>query len=121
MSDLLRELLGVGAIPETSFPPNSRYAGVEVRVHQPPGEANPVPYLARRLCPQPHRYATLYEIPIDNGDRKDKLAAEHIGDAELWWRLADANGVIDPRELTDTPGSRIRVTLEADVPGGQDD
>ena len=23
----------------------------------------------------------------------------HLGDAELWWRLADANGVVDPRDL----------------------
>ena len=27
--------------------------------------------------------------------------ARHLGDAELCWRLADANGVVDPRDLTD--------------------
>ena len=38
---------------------------------------------------------------VVEGDRRDLLAARHLGDPELWWRLADANGVVDPRELTD--------------------
>ena len=34
------------------------------------------------------------------GDRLDLLAARLLGDAELWWRIADANPELDPEELT---------------------
>ena len=67
-----------------------------------PGDGSPpVPFLGRRFCPRPTRFALLYEVRIVEGDRRDVLALRHLGDAELWWRLADANGVVDPRELTD--------------------
>jgi hypothetical protein len=45
------------------------------------------------------------------------LGARHLGDAELWWRLADANGVVDPRDLTEPVGRRLRITLPEGVPG----
>jgi hypothetical protein len=51
------------------------------------------------------------------GDRRDMLASRHLGDAELWWRLADANGTVDPRDLASPVGRRQRVTLPEDVPG----
>jgi hypothetical protein len=54
------------------------------------------------------------------GDRRDLLAAHHAGDAELWWRLADANSVVDPRDLTQPVGRRLRVTLPEGVPGPSD-
>jgi hypothetical protein len=48
------------------------------------------------------------------------MAARHLGDPELWWQLADANGTIDPRELTDEVGAAVRITLPRDVPGSPD-
>jgi hypothetical protein len=54
------------------------------------------------------------------GDRRDLLGARHLGDAELWWRLADANGVLDPRTLADPVGRVVRVTLPEGVPGASD-
>ena len=54
---------------------------------------------------------------IVEGDRRDLLGARHAGDAELWWQLADANGVVDPRSLSDPIGRRLRITLPLDVPG----
>ncbi|MFC0111328.1 hypothetical protein [Kibdelosporangium aridum] len=44
------------------------------------------------------------------GDRADVLANRYIGDPEQWWRIADANPVLDPRDLTSTPGRRLRIT-----------
>ena len=32
-----------------------------------------------------------------------------LGDPELYWRIADANVVTDPFELTDTPGDRVQI------------
>lgn len=117
MPDPLQALLDAGAVPTTTFPPTSRYAGVGVDAHDPGGGEPPVPFLRRRFCPRPDRLALLYEVAIVEGDRRDVLGNRHLADAELWWRLADANGAVDPRGLTDTIGRRLRVTLPEGVPG----
>ena len=117
MPDPLQDLLAAGAVPTTSFPPTSRYSSVDVEDWD-PGHGQPlVPYLARRFCPQPERFSLLYEARVVEGDRRDLLATRHVGDPELWWQLADANGVVDPRELTDPIGRTLRITLPQDVPG----
>ncbi len=120
MADLLRALLEAGAVPTTTFPPTSRYAGVGVDTWEPGGDTPPVPFLCRRLCPRPDRFALLYELRVAEGDRRDLLASRHLGDPELWWRLADANGADDPRGLTDPIGRTVRVTLAENVPGNPD-
>jgi hypothetical protein len=33
---------------------------------------------------------------VVQGDRLDNLAARYFGDAELYWRLCDANGAVRP-------------------------
>jgi hypothetical protein len=117
MPDPLQELLAAGALPATAFPPTSRYARTPVEAWD-PGDGTPgVPYLARRFCPRPERFALLQELRVAEGDRRDLLAARHLGDPELWWQLADANGVLDPRELTEPVGRSLRLTLPEDVPG----
>lgn len=120
MADPLQELLAAGAVPSTSFPPTSRYAETKVTAYDPDGDASPIPYLERRLCPQPAEFSTLYTHRVIDGDRRDNLAEEHLGAAELWWRMADANGVIDPRALTEEVGSEVRMTLERGMQGSAD-
>jgi hypothetical protein len=117
MPDPLQELLAAGAVPTTTFPPTSRYADVGVDAWDPGAGRPPVPFLRRRLCPRPELFAPLYEVHIVEGDRRDVLAYRHLGDAELWWRLADANGVVDPRDVASPVGRRLRVTLPEGVPG----
>lgn len=120
MTDPLQELLSTGAIPTTSYPPTSRYADTQVRMWD-PGDGRPaVPYLDRRIVPRPDRFATVAEVRISGGDRRDLLADRHLGDARLWWRIADANGVLDPRDLTATVGERVRITLAEGVPEADD-
>lgn len=120
MSDPLKELLAAGAVPTTSFPPTSRYSDIEITTYDPGDGAQAIPQLARRFCPEPERFALLYWVQVIESDRRDTLAAGHIGDPELWWRLADANGAIDPRELTTPVGSVVRITLAVDIPGSAD-
>jgi hypothetical protein len=57
---------------------------------------------------------------VVEGDRRDNLSATHNGSVDLWWRLADSNGAIDPRELTGSAGSMLRITSAVDVPGTVD-
>ena len=120
MTDPLQALLDAGAVPTTSFPPTSRYAGIETAAWDPCTGAPPIAYLRRRLCPLPGRFALLYEARVEEADRRDLIASRHLGDPELWWQLADANGAIDPRELTEEIGCSIRITLPSDIPGSPD-
>lgn len=117
MPDPLQALLAAGAVPSTTFPPTSRYAQTPVQAWD-PGSGRPgIAYLGRRFCPQPESMASLYQVRIAQGDRRDVLGWRHLGDPELWWQLADANGALDPRELTATIGAVLRITLPPGVPG----
>ena len=121
MADPLQQLLSAGVVPQLSLPPTSRYAEVGIAHHAPetePGvEPVPIAFLRRRLVPKPERFSTLYEVRCVEGDRRDLLAARHYGDVELWWRLADANGVIDLAGMAGPPGRVVRVTLPVDMRG----
>jgi hypothetical protein len=117
MPDPLQELLAAGAVPTTTFPPTSRYAAVGVDAWDPGRGEEPAPFLRRRFCPRPELFSLLYEVGIVEGDRRDVLAFRQLGDAELWWRLADANGIVDPRDVASPVGRRLRITLPEGVPG----
>jgi len=116
MNDPLQELLNAGAIETSPFPPNSRYRGVEIARLETPGQ-DPVPYLRRRFIPPPERFAEVQQHTVVEGDRIDNLAAQYLGDPELYWQVADANGAMDPAQLTEQPGRRLRITLPAGIPG----
>jgi hypothetical protein len=94
----------------------SRYAGLDTGTLAGPG-GEEIRYLRRRFLPDLDRLALLQEYLVVHGDRPDIVAARTLGDPELFWRLCDGNPVLHPRELTDTPGRRIRVTLPPGVPG----
>ncbi len=117
MSDPIQNLLGLGAIKANPFPPNSRYASIQTATLETP-DGQVVVYLRRRFVPPMDRFALLQEYTVVQGDRPDNLAARLIGDPELFWQLADSNGVMRPEELSDTPGRRLRVTLPEGIPGG---
>ena len=77
-----------------------------------------VNYLLRRLLPAPESLAATGAYTVRAGDRADVVSWRVYGDPELFWQLADGNGVMDPAELTATAGRVLRVTLPAGVPGG---
>ena len=106
-------LAGAGA---RRFPPNSRYHGIPVATLMLP-DGRQVACLRRRFVPQPDSLALLYTIRVEEGDRLDNLAAAHLADPELYWRLCDANAAVRPDELTEEVGRELRVTLPEGVPG----
>jgi hypothetical protein len=116
MSDALQRLLEGPPLEATAFPPNSRYHGITtLQIAAPDGTA--IVYLKRRFIPQQERYAVIGVHLVTEGERIDNITARYLGDPELFWRLCDANGVIDPDVLTDRVGSEILITLPAAVPG----
>ena len=76
-----------------------------------------ITYLKRRFVPPQENFATLAEHQVVSGDRVDNLAARYLGDPEQYWRLCDANGAMNPAELTEVVGSVVRITLPEGVPG----
>ncbi len=116
MSDILQRLLEGPPIEAEAYPPNSRYNGVPIaRPELPDGTL--LVYLRRRFIAQPERFVSLFEHTVTEGERLDQIAARELGDAELAWRICDANRAVRPRELTETVGRRLRITLPEGVPG----
>jgi hypothetical protein len=115
----LEALLSQSATAVPRFPPNSRYHATPTATLVTP-DRRVITYLRRRFVPHPELFATLREHVVLQGDRLDRLAAEHLGDPEIYYRLCDANRAIRPNELTDTVGRRLRITLPEGVPGTSD-
>ena len=99
-----------------NFPPTSRYYSVETATLT-NADGEQVPYLRRRFLPPSARFALLREHVVLGGERLDRIAAQEIGDPELFWRLCDANDAMQPDDLTAVVGRRLRVTLPEGIPG----
>jgi hypothetical protein len=98
------------------FAPNSRYVNTPTSVYQ-TASGKQHAYLQRRFLPAPEDFAVLLVHAVTAGERLDNLAAQYIGDPELFWRLCDANRAMRPEELTETLGRLLRITLPEGIPG----
>ncbi|MEO6320566.1 MAG: Base plate wedge protein 53 [Polaromonas sp.] len=112
-TDPVQLLIDAGAIPSNSFGQNSRYHSVALGRHVRHAGDTGVSYVLRRFIPQRRDIAIAAEHLVRSGERPELLAAQTLGDAELYWHLADANAVTDPFELTDTPGRRVLIPQPA--------
>jgi hypothetical protein len=101
------------------LPPNSRYAAVDVSQGT-LRDGRRVAYLQRRFIPPPSQFATIQQHQVTQGERMDHLAAQYLGDPQMFWLIADANLAFDPADLTAVPGRRVRITLPAGLPGPQE-
>ena len=108
-TDPVQLLIEAGAIPANPFAPNSRYYTVPLGRHVRSIGDHGVAYVLRRFIAQRRDIAASAEHIVHSGERPDLLAAQLLGDPELYWRIADANAVIDPFELVEALGARIRV------------
>jgi hypothetical protein len=104
-TDPVQLLIEAGAIPANPFPSNSRYYGVGLGRYGDPG----VTYVLRRFIAQQRDITIAGEHIVHGGERPDLLAARTLGDPELYWRIADANAVTDPSDLTGTLGARVAI------------
>jgi hypothetical protein len=99
-----------------TFPPTSRYFGIETTTLE-TGDGRTHAYLRRRFVPQPERFTTLQEHAVVQGERIDNITARYLGDPLQFWRVCDANRAMRPEELTEEPGRRLRITLPEGIPG----
>ena len=111
MTDPVQLLIDAGAISSTPFVPQSRYKDVPLAVHQLREDDPGIVYVRRRFIPPPARLNLVARHVAASLDRPDSLGAKFLGDPLLYWRIADANAVVDPNELTDTLGRHVDIPL----------
>lgn len=93
------------------FSLTSRYQGIPTAIHELP-DGRKVTFVRRRFLPQPQDLVQIGEHQVRIGERLDTIAFLVFGDAEQFWRIADANGVLNIDDLL-TVGARLRITLPA--------
>ncbi len=103
-----------------ALPPTSRYATVDIG-ETTNSDGTVVRYFRRRFIVAPERLALVRLHPVTPGERLDLIAATELGDPELWWQVADANGAVRPGELVERAGRRLRITLPEGIPGAGGD
>lgn len=101
------------ALPLSPFAPTSRYAGLEIAKIELGGET--LSYVRRRFVPLPERLAIIGGHTVVQGERLDHIAARHLGDPELFWRICDGNRAMRPDALTETVGRVLAITLPEGV------
>ena len=113
----MQALFQFAGLQPSLFAANSRYAGIPTATLVSADGAT-VAYVLRRFLPQPNQLVPLQQHPVVQGDRLDVLAAQYLGDPQLFWRICDANGTMRPEDLVSTVGQVLRICLPAGIPGG---
>lgn len=92
------------------FEPTSRYFNLETATLT-ATDGRVLRYVKRRFLPQGEDMSLLVEVTVTDGDRPDLITARSLGDAEQFWRVADANNTMNPFDLTVEPGAIVRVPI----------
>ncbi len=95
------------------FEPTSRYADIsnaQLIIRDSDGRERVIVYKRRRFIPDAEVATTLVEHTVAQGERLDHLTARYLGDPTLFWRVCDANGVLQPAELEEL-GRVVRIAL----------
>lgn len=92
------------------FELTSRYSSLKDRTWTGP-DGRVIVYKERRFLPQGRTLPFLVEVSVEQSDRLDLIAARTLGQAELSWRICDANDAMDPSSLTAKPGRKLRIAI----------
>jgi hypothetical protein len=115
-TDPVQAMLAQTSLQRNLFTATSRYYGIDTETMTTP-DGTIIIYLKRRFVPSPDRFQLLQEHSITQGERLDNIAAKFLGDPELFWRIADANGAMKPEDLVRTVGRKLRITLPEGIAG----
>ncbi|SPE40624.1 conserved hypothetical protein [Candidatus Sulfopaludibacter sp. SbA3] len=116
MTPSMQTLMQFVGLQPNLFAANSRYLGLDTATLT-NADGTTVPYIKRRFLPQPGQLAQVQTYTVVQGDRLDVIAGRYFGDADLFWRICDANGAMRPSDLTCTPGQVLRICMPAGIPG----
>lgn len=96
------------------FDTTSRYYKIEnasITVKDSGGRERNIVYKRRRFIPSSEGTTTLAWHTVIQGERLDNITARYFGDPTLFWRVCDANLVMNPDELTAESGSLIKISM----------
>jgi hypothetical protein len=111
----LQSLLQFTGLKASLFPINSRYRGIDTATIQ-GADGQTIVYVRRRFVPSPDQLAAIQDVTLKQGERLDNIAAQFLGDPELFWRLCDANRAMRPEDL-EVAGIVLRIALPEGVTG----
>ena len=115
-TDPVQALLAQTSLARNLFAATSRYYGIDTEILT-TADGKTIVYVQRRFLPSPDRFQLLQEHTVTQAERLDNIAAKYLGDPELFWRIADANGAMRPEELVETIGKKLRITLPEGIAG----
>jgi hypothetical protein len=115
-TDPLQALLAQTSLERNLFTSTSRYYGMSTDTLT-MANGTTIVYLKRRFLPSVNSFQLLQLHTVMQGERLDNIAAKFLGDPELFWRIADANGAMRPQDLLDTVGRQLRITLPQGITG----
>ena len=84
------------------FDSTSRYAKCAIatlNIANPDGTSREVRYIRRRFVPPAEGTTVIVEHTVTQGERLDNITAQYLGDPTQFWRLCEANDVMNPKEL----------------------
>ena len=91
------------------FAPSSRYAELPTAERE-LADGRTFRFTRRRLLPQTRTLPVVAELTPTDADRLDLIAARTLADPELYWRICDANDVMNPAEALGVQ-RRLRIPL----------
>jgi hypothetical protein len=115
-TDPVQAMLAQASLQRNLFTSTSRYYGMDTKTLTTP-DGTTIIYLTRRFLPSPDSFQLLQEHIVTQGERLDNIAATFLGDPELFWRIADANGAMRPEDLVQTVGTILKITLPQGITG----
>lgn len=92
------------------FSENSRYVNLSTKSFT-RSDGVEVRYVSRRFVPRPEDLTFAGFETVGPAERPDHVAHRAYGEAESFWRLADAQLSFDASDLTRAPGQQLRVPM----------
>ncbi|MGH9497266.1 MAG: LysM domain-containing protein [Candidatus Sulfotelmatobacter sp.] len=114
--DPVQAMLAQTSLQKNLFVATSRYYGLDTETLT-KTDGTTIIYLKRRFVPSADQFQLLQNHTVTQGERLDNIAAQFLGDPELFWRIADANGAMRPEDLVQTVGSQLKITLPQGITG----
>ncbi|HSZ02863.1 MAG TPA: hypothetical protein VK788_25435 [Terriglobales bacterium] len=115
-TDPVQAMLAQASLQKNLFTSTSRYYGMNTETLT-TADGTTIIYLTRRFLPSPDSFQLLQEHIVTQGERLDNIAAKFLGDPELFWRIADANGAMRSEDLVQTVGTVLKITLPQGITG----
>lgn len=92
------------------FKGDSRYADLEQRTYE-AEDGREINYVSRRIVPDARRDHTRGEVVVQPEERLDHASENAFGAPKQYWRLCDANRVMNPRTVDEDDARSLVIPI----------